>query len=436
MTQSRALFPALAARGTSAQRMHTSIALPHDAPVGTVVLALAAVLARYVGNSRVPLTVNGRGDVPLHIDDGHSAAMLLPIVSSILQHDPQAADPETSHRRAADGGVGISTDPAFDRRTTLPDGEAWVHVDFDGTTTAHVTFDPVWMPADIAHDIAEQLPIAITWIVAHPTAPLSGLDIVQGDARARVRDRFNAPTAVQTVTSTAPIDQTLHGLVVAQAARTPDAVAVKFGDQTITYAALTARAGHFAAVLHNQYGVRPGDRVGLMADRSDSLIVALLGILRAGAAYVPINPRHPAELVEYMLTNAGADVLVVDADSVSAASLYRGELVFLELELQDDGMPFESPTLTDAEDALAYVIYTSGSTGRPKGSAIEHRAICNTIRWRNRFYDFSPRDVVLQIPSFAFDSSVADIFSALTCGATLVMIAEARRLDARVVRTL
>ncbi|WP_396200348.1 non-ribosomal peptide synthetase [Gemmatimonas sp.] len=416
--------------------MHTCIALPHDAPVGTVVLALAAVLARYVGSSRVPLTVNGRGDVPLHIDDGHTAAMLLPIVASILQHDPQAMAPETSHRRAADGGVGISTDPAFDRRATLPDGEAWVHVDFDGTTTAHVTFDPVWMPADIAHDIAEQLPIAVTWIVAHPTAPLSGLDIVQGDARARVRDRCNATAAVQTVTATAPHEQTLHGMVVAQAARTPDAIAVIAGDHATTYAALAARAGHFAAVLHNQYGVRPGDRVGLMADRSDSLIVALLGILRAGAAYVPINPRHPAELVEYMLTNAGADVLVVDADSVSAASLYRGELVFLELELQDNGMPFNSPALTDAEDALAYVIYTSGSTGRPKGSAVEHRAICNTIRWRNRFYDFSPRDVVLQIPSFAFDSSVADIFSALTCGATLVMIDEQRRLDARVVRTL
>jgi amino acid adenylation domain-containing protein len=433
--EARALFPALAAHGASDQRIHTSIPLDAGVSPDTVVLAFAAVLVRYVGDQVVRLSVNNTDHVVLDMDGARSVEALLSTMPSVVQPEAPHAQSGQSHRRAADGGIGISTAPAFDRRETMPSGEAWVHVDCTHTPTAHMAFDPAWMPLEIGRAIMEQLPLAVTWIRTHSTAPLDALDVLHGDARVQVRDRFNA-TAVERSPSPHGTAQTLHGMVVAQAERTPDAVAVISGDVVLTYAALVARAGHFAAVLQTQYGVRPGDRVGLMADRSDLLIIAMLGILRAGAAYVPINPRHPAELVEYMLSNAGANVLVVGADAVGAASLFRGELVFLELELHDDGASRPAPVIADDAEALAYVIYTSGSTGRPKGSAIEHRAICNTIAWRNHFYDFSSRDVVLQMPSFAFDSSVADIFSALTAGAALVMIAEDRRLDARFVRQL
>ena len=435
MIESRALFPVLSARGTSHQRIRSSVTLATSASADIVVLAFAVVLARYAGDGSVRLSVNGTGNLLLNLDGTRTVDAVLSMFPSIIQPDPEAAPAGPSHGRADDGRVGISTVPAFDRRDTLPDGEAWVHVELGATPTAHLAFDPAMMPPDIGQAILEQLPLAVAWIMTHPASPLQALDIVRGGARARVRDHFNA-TTVAHVAAQQGGAQTLHGMVVAQAARTPDAVAVISGDIVLTYAALVARAGHFAAVLQTQYGVRPGDRVGLMADRSDVLIVAMLGILRAGAAYVPINPRHPAELVDYMLTNAGVNVLVVGADSVGSASLFRGELVFLELELHDDGAPRTAPAMADDAASLAYVIYTSGSTGRPKGSAIEHRAICNTIAWRNRFYAFSPRDVVLQMPSFAFDSSVADIFSALTSGAALVMIAEERRLDARFVRRL
>jgi len=159
-------------------------------------------------------------------------------------------------------------------------------------------------------------------------------------------------------------------------------------------------------------------------------VIALLAVMKAGAAYVPINPRHPWETVRYMLDNAGIRVLVVDSASIAGAAHFAGDLVVADIELR--GAPeAPPPPCAAAEHDVAYVIYTSGSTGQPKGVAVEHRAIVNTVLWRNAFYGIGPSDINLQIPSFAFDSSVVDIFCVLTAGGTLVVPGEEMRLDAR-----
>ncbi|MGH3164605.1 MAG: amino acid adenylation domain-containing protein, partial [Trebonia sp.] len=218
-------------------------------------------------------------------------------------------------------------------------------------------------------------------------------------------------------------------LVAAQAARTPEATAVVYGEAVLTYHQLDHQARQIAESLRRHFGVRAGDLVGVMLDRSERIAVALLGILYAGAAYVPINPRHPWDTVGYMLDNAGVTVLVVDAGSIGPAAQFRGQLLVMDLELRGSASVVDSPVPVSGND-LAYVIYTSGSTGRPKGVAVEHRAIVNTILWRNAFYGLTAADVNLQIPSFSFDSSVVDIFCVLSAGGVLLVPDEDIRLDA------
>ena len=421
-------FPAFQANGASADR----VALVHPcAPAPAPEQAAAAlllVLSRYAASAAIPLALQGRTTC-FTIDPDETAAGLLSSMVQALQQ-VQVPSPAFPPREQAPprGQVGFSVRDGDGTAASCPDGAACLYLQGEAL---RLVVDPALIAEPLAQAIVRQLGIALAWLRDHPHASVRTLDIVAGEDRTRVIARFNDTDRVN-----GSEEATLHGLVLEQAARHPEAIAVVAGEMRLSYAELVDRAGHLAAILHTHYRVRPGSRVGIMAARTESLIIALLGILRAGAAYVPINPGHPPELVDYMLTNAGAEVLLVDAESVAGAGLFGGQLAVLEVELHDDGTRLAAPHVATASDDLAYVIYTSGSTGRPKGSAVSHGAIVNTICWRRRYYEFSGRDVVLQVPSVAFDSSVADIFTALASGATLVMIPEERRLDARFVRAL
>jgi amino acid adenylation domain-containing protein len=204
----------------------------------------------------------------------------------------------------------------------------------------------------------------------------------------------------------------------------------------LTYRGLNERANRLAWYLRTSLGVQPGDAVGIMTRRSEKMVVALLGIMKAGAAYVPIDPRHPWDIFSYMIANAGIKTLLVDSASTSSAAIFDGRLLILDIELDQLPTPSQDPEVTTTAADLAYVIYTSGSSGKPKGVAVEHRSIVNTILWRNEYYGFGPHDVNLQMPSFAFDSSVVDIFCVLSAGGTLLIPQEDVRLDARYLRKL
>lgn len=301
-----------------------------------------------------------------------------------------------------------------------------VHVD---ATASGVTVDVRTADAALATGLVPQLAGAIAraveWLAANGERTLDQFDLASDAERAQVAREFNDTRVAL------PAGLTLHGLIAAQARRTPDSIAVVHNGVELNYAAFDAQAGYLAALLRRDFRVTTGDRVGVMMSRSNLAIVALYGIMKAGAAYVPINPRHPWDTIRYMLDNAGISVLIVDAESVAAASNFAGELLVIDLELR--GAPPAAGERAEfaGEHDLAYVIYTSGSTGRPKGVAVEHRAVVNTVLWRNAFYGIGPSDINLQIPSFAFDSSVVDIFCVLTVGGTLVVPDEELRLDAR-----
>ncbi|MCC7383306.1 MAG: amino acid adenylation domain-containing protein [Deltaproteobacteria bacterium] len=205
----------------------------------------------------------------------------------------------------------------------------------------------------------------------------------------------------------------VHGLIEQQVRRTPDRLAVTFEDQALTYAALDRAANRFAASLLAK-GVQPGDRVGVALERSIDLVPALLGVLKAGAAYVPIDPSYPAERSAFMLEDAGARALIADAPHSALAAVVRDVLSPVSI-LAASGEP--KIETSDAPDALAYVIYTSGSTGAPKGVEVTHRGVVNVLTSLAKTLPLTEDDVILATTTIAFDIAVAELFLPLIAGA-------------------
>ena len=222
---------------------------------------------------------------------------------------------------------------------------------------------------------------------------------------------------------------TLHTLIKEQVERTPEAVAVVFEGEGITYRELQRRAGVLARRLR-RLGVGPESLVAVAAERSLELVVALLGVLKAGAAYVPIDPSYPAERVSYMLedSQAGAARPVVLTQErllerlpLGPLRANGGEVVLLDGEWRESAeVEGDLPVSVDP-DHPAYMIYTSGSTGRPKGAVNSHRAIVNRLLWMQEAFGLGPDDRVLQKTPFSFDVSVWEFFWPLLVGARLVV---------------
>jgi len=223
-----------------------------------------------------------------------------------------------------------------------------------------------------------------------------------------------------------PQDALTHELFEQQAALQPDAPAVIFGDQSLTYGELDARANQLAHELI-AVGVRPDDRVALCAERSLDLFVALLGILKAGGAYLPLDPAYPAERLQSLLQDGEPKVVLAQQAVLPQLSAVAVPTLVLDsdaLRARLSAQPSSQPNarergLTAAH--LAYVIYTSGSTGTPKGVMVEHRNVVNMLTGHARLCGLTKGDRVLQFASFGFDSAVAEIFPAWSVGATVVL---------------
>jgi amino acid adenylation domain-containing protein len=218
-----------------------------------------------------------------------------------------------------------------------------------------------------------------------------------------------------------PKDACVHQLVEAQVERTPDAVAVVFEGEQLTYRELNRRANQWAHYLKNQ-GVGPEVLVGIFVERSLEMIVGLLGILKAGGAYVPLDPAYPKDRLAFMMEDAQVTVLLTQQRLVECLPEHRAKVVCLDT----DGEAFaqeneENPVCGVTADHLAYVIYTSGSTGHPKGVMIPHRGVCNFLFWRQEYFPLSEEDRLLQNTSMSFDDSVWQIFEPLMVGARLIL---------------
>ncbi len=216
-----------------------------------------------------------------------------------------------------------------------------------------------------------------------------------------------------------PMAVTLHGLFENQATQTPEAIALVYQTHQLTYQALNEHADRLAHYLRNVYQVQPNQRIGLMAERSERMIIGLLAILKAGATYLPIDPAYPTDRKSFMLADANITLLLTDSEHLFDLSFYEGELFAMDIQLDD--LPASLGVSLYGGGEAAYVIYTSGSTGQPKGVVVPHSGCVNMCLSQIELFGIQPSDKVLQFASLSFDASVSEIFMALLAGATLVL---------------
>ncbi len=253
-------------------------------------------------------------------------------------------------------------------------------------------------------------------IVEEPDRHLSELPLLSEAERHRLLFEWN-DTATEY-----PRDRCVHELFEEQVERTPDAVAVMFEEQQLTYRELNRRANQLAHHLR-ALDVGPEVLVGICVERSLEMVVGLLGILKAGGTYVPLNPSYPAARLKFILEDTQAPVLLTQERLVEGLpDEHSTKVVRLDADWPVIARKAEENVASRATtDNLAYVIYTSGSTGQPKGVMIEHRALSGYVAAAIAAYEMTASDRVLQFASLSFDASVEEIFPSLTCGGTLVL---------------
>ncbi|MEO5814769.1 MAG: amino acid adenylation domain-containing protein [Gemmatimonadaceae bacterium] len=260
--------------------------------------------------------------------------------------------------------------------------------------------------------MAEHFRILVTAIAANPDAPVMRLPLLSLEERERVLLTWNDTAA--------PYDTeaTMHSLVAGQAERTPDAVALIHESGDITYAEMDQRANRVAAALR-AIGVSAEVRVGVCLPRTPDLVIALLGVLKAGGTYVPLDPAYPADRNAFMLEDSGAIAVITEQAFADDFVNGRTNVVLMSALASDGALP--APAVVATSSNLAYLIYTSGSTGRPKGVAIEHRSAVALITWAHATFSREELAGVLFATSVCFDLSVFEMFVPLTCGGSIII---------------
>lgn len=262
-------------------------------------------------------------------------------------------------------------------------------------------------------------------IIHQEDLTLKNINLLDDPSRQKLLYEFNETT----VAWPAKAGKTLVALFENQVQRTPDKVAAVYEDQQLTYSQLNVRANQLAHYLRRA-GVGAETLVPLYADRSLEILTGILGILKAGGAYVPIDPAYPETRVRYILKDTNAALMVASVRQQSTDGLFDGRVIDLTADSSlIANEPVTDPSPVTGPDKLAYVIYTSGSTGRPKGVMMEHAGIVNFLLNQCAVFGINGEDRILQFTGYSFDASVEQIFSALTTGATLVLLPDHVRLD-------
>ena len=284
--------------------------------------------------------------------------------------------------------------------------------------------------ADLFHPetilrMAGHLKSLLEGIAANPEARLSELPLLTAEERRQLLVEWNETRTEY------PRDKCIHRLFEEQVERTPDALALIFENQRLTYRELNARANQLAHHLQ-KLGVGPEALVGLFVDRSLNMVVGLLGILKAGGAYVPLDPGYPRERLAFMLEDAHGTVLLTQARLRAALPANAPHAVCLDTdrEMIADEAETNPPTRV-AGGNLAYVIYTSGSTGKPKGVQVPHRAVVNFLSSMRHEFGLDSRDGLLAVTTLSFDVAGMELFLPLCLGARVILAGRDAARDGR-----
>ncbi|MEV4969329.1 amino acid adenylation domain-containing protein, partial [Streptomyces sp. NPDC053808] len=441
------------------------IARRHDTTPFVVLLsAFQALVARYTGQRDVPVgtTVSGRTHPQLQAligyginslvlrgrwqDDPGFAEFLARARTTLIDaYDHQAVPfaqlvdelrPErdmsrtplyqvalTMHQRGDGGlalpGLDVETYPMTSRIAKC-DLELQVNDAADDRFEGQLVYATALFERDTVERMARHFVRLLESAVAAPERPLSRLDILEeGERESLLGAGVSGAPAVT-------VSRCVQEVFEERVAAAPDAVAVVAGGQELTYAEVNRRANRLAHHLRSM-GVGPESMVGLCLERDAELIPALLGVLKSGAAYVPLDPANPAERIGYVLADAGVEVTVSTTgfEGLLAEGGFGGEVVALDRDAAVlEGRYAENPEVVSGPDNAVYVIYTSGSTGRPKGVTLTHANVVRLMRTAQEHYSFDATDVWSLFHSFAFDVSVFEMWGALLNGGRLVVVGQ------------
>jgi amino acid adenylation domain-containing protein len=250
-------------------------------------------------------------------------------------------------------------------------------------------------------------------MMSNPETPLSQFGLLDEEEYNRIVYGWNDTKKHY------PANTTVTSLFEAQAAATPDAVAVVFEDTQLTYGQLNQRAEMLAGWLLENFGIGANEPVGIIMDRSDNMLVAILGILKAGAAYVCIDPEYPLSRKEFIIQDTAIQVLITHTDYMFDLSFFKGELFAIDIQLDTIVPGIQPQGVNVGPDSLAYIIYTSGTTGNPKGVLINHRAIVSLVC--NEYVGIQREDVFAFLSSPSFDASTFELFTPLLKGNKLII---------------
>lgn len=298
----------------------------------------------------------------------------------------------------------------------------------DSALTLDLHYSTEFFSPERARDLVDALRAVCACLARDLETPLNA------DAAGRLDQRLKQWNATEAPLEAHP---RIERWVARQAGATPDAIAVECRDGSLSYQALDTRANRYAQLLRSR-GIGPGSRVGLCLSRGVELLPALLGVLKSGAAYVPLDPGFPRDRLHYMAEDAGVALVITEAAHADKTGVPRA----LQLRTDEDAghiaaAPDQPPLLpAQAEDATAYVIYTSGSTGKPKGVVLPQRAVCNFLASMRREPGLTSADKLLAVTTLSFDIAVLELLLPLTCGARVVIAEREDAMDGEALRTL
>ncbi|TCP67305.1 hybrid non-ribosomal peptide synthetase/type I polyketide synthase [Baia soyae] len=274
--------------------------------------------------------------------------------------------------------------------------------------------------------MAEHFQVVLRQMISRPDELVQNVEILPEWEKKLMVFQFNQTEQAF------PHDKTVYQLFAEQVKESPSMNAVVFQDESITYEALFERVERLVGKLQS-YGIAPGSVVSIQLDWSIDMVVAIMGALGTGAAYVPIDPHYPSERIEYILQDSRSQLLITSAEFQGASSEMISNVIVLDGE--ENEVPHQAEVelmdVTSSPNDLAYVIYTSGSTGRPKGVMIEQESFVEFVTWAVKEYEHRLGYQVLLSNSFAFDSSIQQIFPPLVSGGTLHLLHPDVRKDAR-----
>ena len=320
---------------------------------------------------------------------------------------------DLGERMRALGDAWARRDVSLYERTNFPITVAAYH----GTERLRlkIEYDPAKFSAATIRRMLGHLHALLAQFPAAPDAPVRTFALVTPTELQALHATWATPRSF-------PVPGTLAEWFARQVTQSPDRPAMRFEGRAWSYLELDAAANRVAHALIQQHGIQRGDIVAMCVERSAEIVIGILGILKAGAAYLPIDLAYPAERLQWMLEDAAAPVLLTQAALVHRLPPSVAQVMTFETIAANEALPNTAPLLTTDPDDLAYVIFTSGSTGKPKGCRVTHRNVVRLMTATEPWYQFGAQDVWTLFHSFAFDFSVWEIWGALLYGGCVVVV--------------